>query len=152
MCISARDDSLSWPKKEFPQFNRLHSLTWILSIKMRTFGACGGGGGECPPSPPPPPLVTGLNDTHRIVDLQGLAHFHLISSWSFVLCTPGGYLHWSPSCLRTASDDSWSLKGSRILIGAPCFLRWLDPVFWGVPSYFEALWYPHPYFYRKSNS
>ena len=24
------------------QFNRLHSLTWILSIKIRTFGACGG--------------------------------------------------------------------------------------------------------------
>ena len=24
------------------QFNRLHSLTWILSIKMLTFGACGG--------------------------------------------------------------------------------------------------------------
>ena len=23
------------------QFNRLHALTWILSIKMRTFGACG---------------------------------------------------------------------------------------------------------------
>ena len=23
--------------------------------------------------------------------------------------------------------------------------------FWGVPSYFEALWYPHFYFYRKSN-
>ena len=24
------------------QFHRLHPLTWILSIKMRTFGACGG--------------------------------------------------------------------------------------------------------------
>ena len=24
--------------------------------------------------------------------------------------------------------------------------------FWGVPSYFEALWYPHLYFYRKSNT
>ena len=24
------------------QFNRLHSLNWILSIKMRTFEACGG--------------------------------------------------------------------------------------------------------------
>ena len=22
----------------------------------------------------------------------------------------------------------------------------------GVPSYFEALWYPHLYFYRKSNT
>ena len=31
-------------------------------------------------------------------------------------------------------------------------LRWLDPVFWGVPSYVEALWYPHLYFYRKSNT
>ena len=32
-------------------------------------------------------------------------------------------------------------------------LRWLDPVFLGgVPSYFEALWYPHIYFYRKSNT
>ena len=49
-------------------------------------------------------------------------NFHLISSWSFVLCTPGGYLHWSPSCLRTASEDFWSLKGSTILIGASCFL------------------------------
>ena len=25
-------------------------------------------------------------------------------------------------------------------------------VFWGVPSYFEARWYPHLYFYRKSNT
>ena len=24
--------------------------------------------------------------------------------------------------------------------------------FWGVPSYFEALWYPHLHFYRKSNT
>ena len=24
--------------------------------------------------------------------------------------------------------------------------------FGGVPSYFEALWYPHRYFYRKSNT
>ena len=24
--------------------------------------------------------------------------------------------------------------------------------FGGVPSYFEALWYPHLYFYRKSNT
>ena len=32
-------------------------------------------------------------------------------------------------------------------------LRWLDPVFFGgVPSYFEALWYPHLYFYRKYNT
>ena len=32
-------------------------------------------------------------------------------------------------------------------------LRWRDPVFFGgVPSYFEALWYPHLYFYRKSNT
>ena len=39
-------------------------------------------------------------------------------------------------------------------------LRCLDPVFLfflflgggGVPSYFEALWYPHLYFYRKSNA
>ena len=33
------------------------------------------------------------------------------------------------------------------------YLRWLDPVFLGgVPSYFEALRYPHLYFYRKSNT
>ena len=33
------------------------------------------------------------------------------------------------------------------------YLRWLDPVFFGgVPSYFDALWYPHLYFYRKSNT
>ena len=24
--------------------------------------------------------------------------------------------------------------------------------FGGVPSYFKALWYPHLYFYRKSNT
>ena len=24
--------------------------------------------------------------------------------------------------------------------------------FWEVPPYFEALWYPHLYFYRKSNT
>ena len=24
--------------------------------------------------------------------------------------------------------------------------------FGGIPSYFEALWYPHLYFYRKSNT
>ena len=38
------------------QFNRLLSLTWILSIKMRTFGACGEGAN----APRAPPLVTGL--------------------------------------------------------------------------------------------
>ena len=38
------------------QFNRLHSLTWILSIKMRTVGACWGGA----KAPRAPPLVTGL--------------------------------------------------------------------------------------------
>ena len=32
-------------------------------------------------------------------------------------------------------------------------LRWLDPVFFGgVQSYFEALCYPHVYFYRKSST
>ena len=39
--------------------------------------------------------------------------------------------------------------------GEKSHLRWLDPVFFlggGVPSYFEALWYPHLYFYRKSNT
>ena len=38
------------------QFNRLHSLTSILSIKMRTFWACGG----VRTHPVHPPLVTGL--------------------------------------------------------------------------------------------
>ena len=39
-------------------------------------------------------------------------------------------------------------KGTRkwpIKVTRPSF-------FWGVPSYFEALWYPHLYFYRKSNT
>ena len=52
----------------------------------------------------------------------------------------GEKLLWSLSLwsLRWALDDQ---------------LRWLDPVFFGgVPSYFEALWYPHLYFYRKSNT
>ena len=31
-------------------------------------------------------------------------------------------------------------------------LRRLEPVFLGVPSYFEALWYPRLYFYLKSNT
>ena len=39
------------------QFNRLHSLTWILSIKMQTFEARGGEGANAPHAPP---LVTGL--------------------------------------------------------------------------------------------
>ena len=38
------------------QFNRLHSLTWILSIKLRTFGACGEGAN----APRASPLVTCL--------------------------------------------------------------------------------------------
>ena len=33
----------------------------------------------------------------------------------------------------------------RIKVTRPSF-------FWGVPSYFEALWYPRLYFYRKSNT
>ena len=45
------------------QFNRPHSLTWILSIKMRTFGACvgcgeGGGGGANATRAPPTPILT----------------------------------------------------------------------------------------------
>ena len=33
---------------------------------------------------------------------------------------------------------------SHLKVTRPSFFR-------GVPSYFEALWYPHLYFYRKSN-
>ena len=42
------------------QFNRLHCLTWILSIKIRTFGACGGRGVRTHPVPPPPPPTSSL--------------------------------------------------------------------------------------------
>ena len=33
-----------------------------------------------------------------------------------------------------------------------CFKVTRPSFFGGVPSYFEALWYPHLYFYRKSNT
>ena len=72
--------------------------------------------------------------------------------------------------LNFVVDEGWTtfwqphacLEGSRGKISLPVgvvvpfrrrCLRWLDPVFLGeVPSYFEALWYPHLYFYRKSNT
>ena len=39
----------------------------------------------------------------------------------------------------------WHLRALFVKVTRPSF-------FWGVPSYFEALWYPHLYFYRKSNT
>ena len=47
------------------------------------------------------------------------------------------YLFWAQ---LSVCDDMVLLKVIR-----PSF-------FGGVPSYFEALWYPHLYFYRKSNT
>ena len=37
------------------------------------------------------------------------------------------------------------LQNYRFKVTRPSFFE-------GVPSYFEALWYPHLYFYRKSNT
>ena len=43
-------------------------------------------------------------------------------------------------------------SGTEVLIGNVC-IKVTRPSFFGrVPSYFEALWYPHLYFYRKSNT
>ena len=68
---------------------------------------------------------------------------------------PHSTIHWNPA-LRTPC-----YYGQFLLFPALMFslnLRWLDPVFFFgggggvVPSYFEARWYPHLYFYRKSNT
>ena len=44
------------------------------------------------------------------------------------------------NCEKTSAQSFYCFKVTR-----PSF-------FGGVPSYFEALWYPHLYFYRKSNT
>ena len=60
------------------------------------------------------------------------------------------------------TGQSWRLLKSWYSAGGPeqgfrcCFTEGLKVTrpsfFGGVPSYFEALWYPHLYFYRKSNT
>ena len=53
------------------------------------------------------------------------------------------------ACLYTCTWEHMAfLSGSvaiKLKVTRPSF-------FGGVPSYFEALWYPHLYFYRKSNT
>ena len=45
------------------------------------------------------------------------------------------------------------LSNSRLPFDVNVMLKVTRPSFLGgVPSYFEALWYPHLYFYRKSNT
>ena len=47
----------------------------------------------------------------------------------------------------------WSTVKMLLLQPADAFLKVTRPSFFeGVPSYFEALWCPHLYFYRKSNT
>ena len=69
--------------------------------------------------------------------------------------TPGGT---DRSFIRIPSTDKWcpfhktSLEHC-ILLHVNCSVKVTRPSFFGgVPSYFEALWYPHLYFYRKSNT
>ena len=48
--------------------------------------------------------------------------------------------HWT-----TKTKVHTNYQNRHIKVTRPSFLG-------GVPSYFEALWYPHLYFYRKSNT
>ena len=48
-----------------------------------------------------------------------------------------------PKKLDPEGGSTLILKGIKVT--RPSFFE-------GVPSYFEALWYPHLYFYRKSNT
>ena len=72
---------------------------------------------------------------------QSTAAFRSGSYWPpFCICFVPGYSHVEPC----AQAFSWSSSG-QIKVTRPSFFE-------GVPSYFEALWYPHLYFYRKSNT
>ena len=53
-------------------------------------------------------------------------------------------LHWLPVSYRIVFNILL-LVFKSLKVTRPSF-------FGGVPSYFEALWYPHLYFYRKSNT
>ena len=59
------------------------------------------------------------------------------------------------SCITSVDGVTlWLLIGQlcRNVIGHLSVKVTRPSFFGGVPSYFEALWYPHLYFYRKSNT
>ena len=65
-----------------------------------------------------------------------------------VLQAPGDGFLWVVPASRVAMNTSM-----LIAFGPPLTFKVTRPSFFGgVPSYFEALWYPHLYFYRKSNT
>ena len=45
-----------------------------------------------------------------------------------------------------------NLRAKYLNVVYPVFKVTRPSFFGGEPSYFEALWYPHLYFYRKSNT
>ena len=56
-------------------------------------------------------------------------------------------------CLSTALILALIGQFNRTVRAITRALKVTRPSFFGrVPSYFEALWYPHLYFYRKSNT
>ena len=53
--------------------------------------------------------------------------------------------HLRQKALHALLSLRWHTDLNGLKVTRPSF-------FWGVPSYFEALWYPHLYFYGKSNT
>ena len=83
------------------------------------------------------------------VSVQNSSHYQRATcavSISYIIyfdlfCTQiGSYLSLPLPCICNSPAFHQSIKVTR-----PSF-------FGGVPSYFEALWYPHLYFYRTSNT
>ena len=57
--------------------------------------------------------------------------------------------------MNTALFSQFSLSKRQVegLVQEVMYVKVTRPSFFGVvPSYFEALWYPHLYFYPKSNT